>query len=765
MTTDKLPAFLALICIITGCNPEFKEVDKYARPDWLAGKLYTQLKEQPDLSAFALCLERTGYDTIINTSGSYTVFAPSNEAIANYLQAHPAYNTVEDIPLNDLAEIVKYHIVQNPWTKTQLRTLDVYGWIDTLDQTNNKPRGFKRQTLLLDKNRKLGVAQSTDKSLQVVDTLKSSWHRIIVTDSRKYVPIFFREYLSIYDLRSDDYEFYFDRSIDNAGDIFFAGGKIQGDEIFAENGFIYMIDRVVEPLPNAIQILESTHHGQSYSDFLNLINLFPWFEYNAEKTFDQPGAELGYEVDSLFEISYPDLTFNIIREQTSPPTGTFGLPGNVTIRYHHGLIAPTNTAFNEFWNEYFVGPTKWNTLGGTPKNIIKILVNTHMSANPIYPTDMEDGFFNGEMDRIVVDPSDIVHAQFGSNSTFIGVSKAVVPRVFKSVAGPVYLLRGYSKTMYAIEQAGLLSAMKREGENYMFFVESNANTSQDSSLLYSNGQFSLFQIAEGSAREYRLNTNNLRILLMNHIGVGTPRGLSRKEFIRNLAGNYIIIDNETGEIRGTAPTSIGYQGLVTKPNFPVQISTEAENGVTYEIENWFSFSAPNIYQKIRSDFPVFHNLLFQAGLANEATLRYSFLSDNEEYTVFIPSDEALIAYRADTLDKQTLESFLKFHFIQGTLIFTDSNKPPGYYETIRKDERSTAFTTVFSNFYIDPGYGQISIPDAQGGAYVTVDETGVSNIMTGREVGETTDVFRNYIITGVLHKIDRVLLYNEVNTN
>ena len=755
-----LAASLGLL--FAGCDPDDRE-DKYARPDWLVGKVYTQLRDQPDLSTFALCLELTGYDTIVDRSGSYTVFAPTNVAFSEYLQAQ-SYNSVEDISPAVLSEIVKYHIVQNPWTKTQLRTLDVYGWIDTLDLRNNKPRGFKRQTLLLDRNRKLGVTQRQGGSLVVVDTTESNWHRIVATDSRKYAPIFFREYFDIYELNSEDYEFYFDRPFESSGDIYYAGGKIMGDEIFAENGFIYMIDRVVEPLPNAFQILESGGGGESFTDFLNLINMFPEFEYNEEKTFDQPGAEQGFQVDSLFDIFYPDLTFDILNEQTSPPSGTFGLPNNVTIRYHHGLVAPTDAAFEAFWNEYFVGSNRWNTISNTPDNILRILVNTHMSANPIYPTDFNHGFYNGEMDRVTLDPANIIDARFGSNCSFIGVDQAVVPRVFNSVAGPVYLLRGYSKVMYAVEEAGLLSALKREGEDYMFFVESNTNTSLDSSLIYMNGRFSLFTTG-ASVREYTINTSSLRTLIMNHIGVRNPTGAPRKEFIRNLTGNYLIVNNETGEISGTASTTIGYQGLVTQPNYPVMISTDADNGTTYDIENWFSFSATNIFQRIRSEFPHFHDLLMQAGLGNEFELRYTFLSENENYTVFVPTEPALAASGADTLQGDDLKDFLRFHFIQGSMIFTDGSSPPGYYETARVDERSTPFTTVFSKIYIDPGVDVIRIPDAQGTDYAVAEESGSTNLMAGRDVGEGTEVFRNLVITQVIHEIDRALIYQEVDTN
>ncbi len=756
-----LSLFVGLLLL--SCNPEFKE-DKYARPDWLAGKVYTQLKDQPNLSTFAECLELTGYDTIIDRSGSYTVFAPDNDAFSAWFQSHPTYNSLSDIPLDKLAEIVKYHIVQNPWTKIQLRTLDVYGWIDTLDLTNNKPRGFKRQTLLLDKNRKLGLVQNVDKSLQIVDTLESSWKRVVATDSRKYVPIFFKEYFDIYDLNADDYQFYFNRPIENSEDLFFAGGKILGDEIFAENGFVYVIDRVIAPLSNAYQMLEEPSGNYQYTDFLDLVNSFPQFEYNEDKTFNQPGAELGYMVDSLFDLTYPDLTFDIINERTSSPSGTFGLPSNVTIRYHHGLVAPTNSAFDAFLAEYFESPARWGTLKAAPTNIRRIIVNTHMSSNPIYPTDFENGYYNGELDLTTLVQGDIVQAQYGSNSTFIGISNMIVPRLFNSVAGPAYLLRGYSKTMFAIEEAGLLSALKRENENYLFYMESNINSSTDSSLLYGSAgdRFSLYQIAEGgSAREFGINTASLRTLLLNHIGVGIPTGAARKEFIKNLGGNYIIINNETGEVSGTSPTSIGYQGAYRQANFPTQISTDSDNGITYDIDNYFSFSATSIFQKIQSNFPVFHDLLSQAGLANQFELRYTFLSDNEDYTVLIPNDSVLTAFQADTLEQEELRELLRFHFVQGDLIFTDGQKSAGYYETARKDEKSTTFTTIFSKIYIDPGIDVINIGDAQGGTFASAVESKFTNIMTGMDVGEGTEVFRNLIINGVLHEIDRVLVHKE----
>jgi uncharacterized surface protein with fasciclin (FAS1) repeats len=770
MTRTNQLIFISLVTMCTffmSCTDEF-EKEKYKRPEWLAGKVYTQVKEQPDLSTFAKCLELTGYDTIINRSGSYTVFAPNNEAFSLYFQNNPDYSTVEDIPIPKLLEMVKYHIVQNPWSKNQLRSLDIYGWIDTLDIYNDEPRGFKRETLLFEKDRKFGIQSDEERAgmFIIVDTLETNFHRRVATDSRKYAPIFYKEYFDIYDLNVNDYEYYFGRPIENINDIYFARGRIIEDEIFAENGFVYNIDRVVEPLKNAYEILNTQYSDKSYSKFLDLLNRFPEFDYNEDKTFDQPGAELGYEVDSLFDLTYPELIFDITNEKTKAPSGTYGLPSNVTIRYHHGLIAPTNEALDDFINEYLSGASRWGTLEDAPHHIKRIIANTYMSPHPIYPTNFEKGFYNGEEDIVRLNEGDVIHKEFGSNCTFIGVDHAVVPRAFKSVTGPVYLLKGYSKVMYAIERTGLLPALKRENQNYLFYVESDANSSADSSLLYepASGRFIVYQISGISVRQFAVGTNDLRTLLLNHVGVGIPKGIARKEFIRNLAGNFIIVNNETGEVSGTSPTTEGYLGSEQVTVIPRQISTDADNGITYDIEDWFSFSATDLFFILSGSYPGFHNLLRKAGLSEDKLYRYSFISENENYTIFAPSDEALNNSGADTLNKEDLVKFLLLHFVQGDFIFTDGNKPSGYYETARIDEKSTEFSTVYTEIYIEPGYDVINIPDKLGNQYLTVNESSATNVLAGRSLGVGTETFRNVINTAVIHKINKVLLFEEVDT-
>jgi uncharacterized surface protein with fasciclin (FAS1) repeats len=757
-----------------GCKKDLQDI--YSRPSWLAGKVFTQIEAQPELSTFARCIKRTGYDTLINKSGSYTIFAPDDNAFSLYFQSHPQYKTIEDVPIDELRRIVEYHMIKDPWSEAQLRQLDIGGWIDTTAETNNKPRGFKRETFLKNKDTRYGVLKDEFGFYKLVDTLKSPWHRKVATDAAKYASIFYKEYFDIYKYQSTDYQFYFNRAFENPTDMYYMGGRVIKSNIFAENGFIHIIDKVNEPLQNAYEILNSKK--ETYSEFLDLINSFPSFAYNQDKTNAQPGATLGVAVDSLFDISYPTLTFDILNEQTKAPSGTTGLTsiGNVTIRYQNGLVAPTNEAFADFVNEYFIGSGKWGSIKNSPSFIRRIVANTYMSTSPIYPSFFQSGYISGEKDFIKMDKSAIVEQQYGSNCTFIGVNKALIPRAFKSVTGPIYLNRGYSTAMYAIEEAQLLTALKKENNDYSLYVESDENCRIDSSLiagvLITGGRemssFSAYQKVGNKYTGYPLSDNDLRTLLMNHIGIETPRGIARKEFIKNMAGNFLIINNQTGEVSGTAPTKFGYNGTTEVHVVPNLMSNNTDNGKTYDIKNWFSFAPTSLYVVLSNPggpYYKFHNLIKKAGLADDAYSKYTFLSDNEFYTVFAPNNAAIDAYRTDTLTSDQLKKFVRMHFVQGNLIFTDGKKNSDYYETARIDERSTPYTTVFTKIYIKPDIDVINIMDKSGNNYVTINESAVANMIMGYQVSTNSPPFPVIVSNAVVHEIDKVLLIKDLDTN
>jgi uncharacterized surface protein with fasciclin (FAS1) repeats len=756
----KLLILLVLLAgmFFNGCM-EIYDQEKYQKPDWLVGKLYTQLAAQENLFQFAECIKITGFDTILDASGIFTVFAPSDDALSQYL-ADNQYSSVQDIPKAELDRIVKYHIIQNSWSSSQLQRLDLDGWIDP-SNPKSEPKAYKRQTLLKNPIEKYWIIKNKTEDIIVLDSTTTNRYKKVFTRSRKYVPIFFDAFFDIYKLSSRDYRFYFDRDYE-PGNIYYAEGMVTQSEIFAENGYIYVIDRVVRPMLNARELLEREFPGESYKVFLELINQFPKFTTNMKETYDQTAAREGLYFDTLYDLTFPRLPIDIHEEMTGPNINV----SNYTYLYHNGIYVPTDDAFQRFLDEVVTaksGYPHWSDFASIPLDIKLIMVNSHITEKPIYETDIINGFKDGEGNIIRLDESDIVRKDYGSNCTFIGLNKTVVPRAFSSVTGPVYLRPGFSLFMYAMQYSRVLNAITKTGQDYSFFPIPDVVMVEDSSLMmeWVDRELNRYRFQTYSRSTKSITGQSAGVLgkrILNQVGVQGPTGSANKEFIPTLGGNFLIWNNLKGTVSGSRPNTFGYQGDSLIFYNPVPLEEPVDNGTTYQIKSWFNHVKTEMFGAL-SAYRYFMDLLTKAGLFDEKLYSFPFLTEGEFYTIFIPSVQALDDYRADTLSKEELASFLKYHFVKGERIFTDNKMPWREYETLRRDESSTPFSTVFTTINIRPGPDRIEILDAAGEPYVTIEETeGISNIMVATDTDDHSVDDTDFIITSVIHKIDKVLI-------
>jgi uncharacterized surface protein with fasciclin (FAS1) repeats len=750
---------LVLTTVLCGCTKIYEQ-EKYKRPDWLAGKLYTQVSQQENLSAFTKALELTGYDTIINVSGSYTVFAPSDEAFSLFFSENPQYGkSVSDIPKDELTRIVKFHIIQNAWSKEQLQMLDIGGWIDPNDP-ESEPRAYKKQTLLKDSNKKYWVKTYRGEHT-IVDSAEANDYKTVFTRSRKYVPVYYMDFFDIFNLSPDDYEFYFGRPFDG-NYLYYANARVGDEEIFAENGFVYIIDQVVLPLLNGRQILERELPGETYRTFLEMINTFPVFEFNPEATFDQPAAREGKLYDSLFDLRYPELPFDLHEELTGPSTTV----SDYTYLYHNAMFIPTDVGFQKFLDEIVTfksGYPHWPDFESIPLDIKKIILNTHFAWNPVYRTDIIGGFENADRNIIKIDEANILRKEFGSNCTFLGLNNAIVPRAFSSVTGPVYLRPGYSTFMYAMQYCNVLSPVTEENTEYCFFAIPDEVFEEDSSLMLEwidkdLNRYRFTALDKANLRVVPIGRTDLARWILNQVGISLPDGTANKEFIENLAGNYIIWNNTDQTVRGGLPSVFGYRGDSVITIHPEIFEEPADNGRSYSVNGWFNHTKSTVWASL-SRYTKFKDLLQKAGLYNPSLYEFTLMSEGEFYTIFIPSAEALDNYGLDTLSTGDLEKLLRYHFVRGELIFTDGKKPWQDYETLRIDESSTPYSTYYSTIDIKPGPDIIEILDAGGTPYITIPEVpGKTNILVVTDTDEESPSEMDYITTALIHEIDTVLV-------
>ena len=664
------------VSLYTSCVDRFDEIEKYQRPERLQGKIYTVISNQENMSVFSQFMVDVGYDKVVDKTGTYAAFIPSDEALNSYLMEKYGTSNPDNIDSTVKADLVKYHILPMPWSKTQLQSLSSRGWINLTDISNNKPTAFKRKTLLREPNRTYKIQRflSGDNPFDIIlpDESTSSITRTVYTSSPKYIPLFFDGFMSARGLGASDYTYYFERPYE-AGEVFLANSKIIGDELFAENGFVYSVDQVVEPLKNAEQLLEAG----PYSLFLQLIHNNPVFQFNQQATLAQEGASEGAEVEDLYDLSY-SATFPInIHDE---------LVGNTTssVERHNGLMAPTNEAMAVIFDDYLKGwGSNWSAV---PKNIQRLFVNTHMAVEAIYEKDLNAGFYNAVGDIITNDDIEIEHVEYGSNTTFMGLKKAIVPRYFSSVSAPLFLDPTYNSFFGAYNSVNLLSALKDPSTTFSLFIADNQTLAADSSLFVTELPDGRFQILAYDHQEEKLVNmlgneyrDILKRRLYGHIGVQPILGQATREFVETLDSRHIVIQNDT--VSGGVPSEFGFNsGRDTTVVFSEITNFPITNGRVYQCNGWLKFPSTNTYNYLRNT--KFLSLLNKVGLADVSNERLTFTDPTERYTILVPSDAALNAIQVDTLSTADLKKLVSFHIVKGQLIFTDGRQDQGAYRTL-----------------------------------------------------------------------------------
>jgi uncharacterized surface protein with fasciclin (FAS1) repeats len=581
---------LSMFFVFSGCQ-KFGEHEKYQRPDWLPGKLYTTLLLQENLTLFAECLKLAGLDTIINVSGSWSVFAPTDEAIQQYLTDNN-YAAVSNIPLDELERITKFHIVQNPWSLQQLQSLSAYGW-RTRDDSRRYSYAYKRQTILKNPLEKYWIKRKRNQEMIVLDSVNSDRYKKVFVQTRKNVPIFYDAFLNINGISSNDFNFYFDRPYE-PGNVYYAGAKILRADIFAENGFVHIIDRVVSPMLNAKELLERELPGESYKLFLELVYwYYPSFEPNISATYNQYEVRFGGEVDTLWDLNYFHLAFAPHKERI----GTEGPDINETWVRHNGLFAPTDDAFKKFMDEILTvksGYPHWSDYYSLPKDIADILIARHFKPNPIYPsTNLYNELFKGN-GGFKQNENAIIRKEFGSNCTFIGLNEYIPDRVFTSVTCPVFCRPGYSLFRQALIYADIHNVIANHNGPLYFFPIPDFALGVDSSLILNwiDKDRNIYNFREYNRQKRlveNLSRNAVRSRILNHVGTSISYGSDDKELIRTLGGNFITWDHTDNTIRGTRPSTIGFQGDSVVVNTPVLLEEPADNGSTWSVRHWFKF--------------------------------------------------------------------------------------------------------------------------------------------------------------------------------
>ncbi|MAW93645.1 MULTISPECIES: fasciclin domain-containing protein [unclassified Leeuwenhoekiella] len=109
---QNIPIWIRLVLIVAVAGLVYNCTDeKYKESTDETLNITEYLRANDEYSEFLEILKITGYDSFMNTYGTYTLFLPTNEAVDAYM-ADMGANSLSDIPIEDLQELAKLHILE-----------------------------------------------------------------------------------------------------------------------------------------------------------------------------------------------------------------------------------------------------------------------------------------------------------------------------------------------------------------------------------------------------------------------------------------------------------------------------------------------------------------------------------------------------------------------------------------------------------------------------------------------------------------------------
>lgn len=456
-----------ICCFVLGlllfsCSDEWKkdipEVDEVTR-----GFSYSILEKEGDCKVFLRAIERTGYSDLYKGKGLSTVFVPRDDVFNAWLTAQ-GYASIEQVPLYELTKLVGLHTIQYSFSEELFLNFQPYlEGLPELPGICYSQRTFAR------------------------DSVFARWDPIageykMICPREKHLPVFNTNMFMAQGVTSPkaEYSYFYPNSTDwNESDsrhIRPANAAITAKSIPADNGYVYFIDQVIEPMRTIYGVLEDT--TLSFGLMKKFYDKFPEYGSSVENT----------EINKEFKI--PGVTlhpFNFLNDKEFTLTNIGNEFTSNSGRFWHVLsknsftgIVPSDDAFSKFWNDYWgadaVMAEPYENYESLDRLALLYLVRNHFIENNgiVWPQFFRDEFFStwGYPYDLDMD-MDVSHKEICGNGAFYGVNKVMIPEIFKAVTAPAFQTPRFQTFSHLLRLSGLLPALANNQKEVTLCYPSN----------------------------------------------------------------------------------------------------------------------------------------------------------------------------------------------------------------------------------------------------------------------------------------------------
>ncbi len=758
---------------LPGCDPQS---DYYARPATLAPPIYQQLQDSGQFTHFLQCVDKSGYDKTLKGAGFYTVFAPTDEAFKKYLSEN-GFSSVADISTELATRIVTYSLCVSAASFEQID--DFQNSSPTVSLENKRDVAFKRTTFqykwVYSDFDHIDQVQRDVVDMNAVESEVPVPGNFEIDDyNQKNIPVFTSSFMARKNVLASDYRFFYPET--ELTDFNVVNAKVLKRDLWAENGIIHVVDKVIEPLDNLEEILAKT---AECSEFRNVLN-----KYMVTYTLAGEPFQLKYEQSSgtrkeIYIKDYPQASFALNCENYLKFGGGSQMDAQVD---GWTLFAPSDEAMTKFYTEKFFR-YGYRSLSEMPAFVIQEFVNAHLFRTTVWPSKFsittnpygEEARFNLS--------TDVSKGEIGSNGIFYVVDKVQNTNAFNTVLGDIILNPDYSlmyQALYDLEP--LVATLKNPISSYLLFLVTNDQMTK-AGFKYNPASLAWEFTADPGRPDLGTHPRTalsrfiyMHIVLQNAEMLADGVDLMNGSGVLKTYGDEYIKYNK-GEI------SAGGNLSGQRPRITSVIDSKPQNGTSYSMDRALLFSNATIggilsVSSLNSQLRATTLLRYLEKIANatyvndEGNVMYvsncvyntttkaiKDIPNTDIITVFLPNDPSMTAAASSgTLkalasfapngnenvlgtDNLALELFLKYHIIKGNVPVGESST--GEYTTYRKLDDGTYATLFVQSVKGNPG--SITVTDGKGRtAKVITSSTSTYNILGNRVIVHVIDNYLSY---------------------
>lgn len=727
----KIVFFLQLLFFAVSSCIDKSDDPYFARPDWLASPIYQNLQEQGNFTMFLKCVDKTLYADVLKRAGYFTVFAPNDSAFSVYLQNNNL-SSVDDIDVEKVIDIVSYSMVFTAFT---------YHDIDdahTASGDLSNDIAYRRKT-----NNYKGVYKETTPTLGEVNVVDINWVLdadfidgsvpSLYTDDNNYkkLTILTSDYFNRRGLTAYDYNYFFSSVVFKGFNVHDA--NVVKRDIMAENGYIHVVDKVLEPLEN----LEEQLVGKDeFSMFKNILDKY-LRNYNiAPADFLDKYSKATGNQNPVYVKSYPWLKFALNTENFDPGS-TVGEDQYNSFT----LFAPNNEAVQTFLDDKFL--KYYKSLDDMSEELISDFVNSHLFTTTVWPSQFETA-------ETRFTEQDIISKKMVSNGLFYGTKRVQESDNFFTVYGEINLNPKYSLMLRGLKDNGLDFLLKNTSQKYSVFMVSDS-VMMNEGFSYDNARSSWSHVLLEDSVEVPSSTPNedlnrfLRLHIIRETANQEIADLSERNMILTYGNEYI--KQENGNVYAAGNYDLGDEPI------PVLKDETPNNGITYKLsETPLHYSTRNPIEDIEElgdDYSKFYKYLTNSqSLYDADNMKLKDLNGGDPNTIFVVNNANMTAARkagllpistnpSDSKQQQQVKDFIRYHFVVGKSL-AQGIVTNGEFPTALKDDLGNR---TYVNIISDE-FGNISAIDRAGSDPVLIHSEN-NNILSNRVVIHELDGYLN----------------------